>query len=179
MDKKIVLIGKSCSGKSTLANQLAEYGFTAQLSTTSRPMREYEKQNIDYRFVSKEQFEDAIKVNAFIEVDNFNGWYYGLTHEDFNAADILLLTPRGLQKYLDIFPREKFIIIYIETSTKLRVDRIAGRGDVHDSASRRWVSDEIDFENWEQWGMPWDLKISVQTENSIQTLLNILTLNKK
>ncbi|MCK9575381.1 MAG: hypothetical protein WC979_00895 [Candidatus Pacearchaeota archaeon] len=179
MDKKIVLVGKSCSGKSTIAMELEKFGFKGQLSTTSRPMRDYEKQNVDYRFVSKEQFEDNIKLGSFVEVDNFNGWYYGLTHEDFNAADVLLLTPRGLQKYLDIMPRENFIIIYIETSIQLRVSRINGRGDKHDDSNRRWVSDEIDFENWEQWGMPWDMKISLQTENILPNLIKVLTNKNK
>jgi guanylate kinase len=179
MDKKIVFVGKSCSGKSTIAQELAKFGFKAQVSTTSRPKRDYEIDGKDYHFVSKEEAEEMINANQFIEIDNFNGWYYGLTYEDFNASDILVITPRGLKQYLDKFPRENFIVIYIETSVSMRMERINSRNDTHDSFHRRWVSDEIDFENWEQWGMPWDMKISLQTENVLPNLINILTNKNK
>jgi guanylate kinase len=174
MRKKIVLVGKSCSGKSTLAQQLESYGFKPQLSTTTRPMRDYEKQGVDYNFISEETFKKMEQNGEFVETDNFVGWYYGLTHKDFNDADILILTPRGLYKYLQLFPKENFLIIYIETSKELRHKRIQDRGDGYDNADRRWVADDLDFNNWEQWGMPWDMKISLQTEDTIPNLINIL-----
>lgn len=174
MNKKIVLIGKSCSGKSSIAQKLEAYGLKPQLSTTTRPMRDYEKQGVDYNFISDEIFNSMNANNQFIETDNFNGWQYGLTYKDFDDADVLILTPRGLKKYIDIIPRENFIVIYVETSISLRRQRITNRGDVHDSIDRRWVSDDLDFENWEQWNMPWDIKISLQTENIIPDLIETL-----
>lgn len=179
MSRKIVLVGKSCSGKSTIAKELEKYGLTAQISTTTRPKRDYEKQGIDYHFISDAEFDNKNANGEFIETDSFNNWQYGLTHDDFNKADVLILTPRGLQKYLDILPKEKFLIIYIETSIELRCKRIDYRGDKHDDINRRWVADEIDFMHWEQWGALWDMKISLQSENVIPNLIQILTQNKK
>lgn len=180
MDKrKIVLIGKSCSGKSTIAQKLEVFGFKGQLSTTTRPMRDYETQGVDYNFVSDECFNAMKADGQFIETDNFNGWQYGLTHKNFKDASVLILTPRGLHKYLELLPRENFLIIYVETSIKLRNTRMMNRGDLHDDVNRRWVADDIDFENWENWGMPWDIKLSLQTEDVIPTLINIFNLNIK
>lgn len=179
MIKKIVLIGKSCSGKSTLANILEKYGLKSQLSTTSRPMRNNEKNGIDYNFVSKETFMDMMSKNEFIETDVFNEWYYGLTYKDFNDADVLILTVRGLQKYLNLFPREDFLIVYIDTSIKLRKERIALRGDKDDSASRRWMADDIDFECFEQWGSMWDIKISTQSNTVVSDLIEFILQKRK
>lgn len=174
MNKRIVLVGKSCTGKSTLGKLLEFYGFKSQISTTTRPIRTGETNNIDYHFVSLKVYESMIKSNSFIESVKFNGYYYGITHEDYQTADILLLTPAGLQKYLTLFGRENFLIIYLDASISLRLSRIASRDDESSNINKRWVSDENDFENWEQWGMTWDIKISQQTEHVIPILINII-----
>ena len=57
MEKKIVLIGKSCSGKTELATMLQENGCRPALSTTSRPIRHNEIPDISYRFVTRDYFE--------------------------------------------------------------------------------------------------------------------------
>jgi guanylate kinase len=174
MDKKIVLIGKSCSGKSTLAMMLKEAGLNPQISTTSRPKREYEKEGVDYFYIIREKF-DAMNANSeFVEADIFTEWCYGLTWDELNKADILILTPRGLSKYLELFNRDKFLIIYIETSIKLRKHRITTRGDVHDDVSRRWVADDVDFEGVGDWSGPWDLKISINDNDAITNFINLI-----
>lgn len=174
MNKKIVLVGKSCSGKSTLANKLNELNLTPQLSTTTRPKRDYEANGIDYNFITKDEFFNLKNSFNFVEWDNFNGWYYGLTVEDYKNADILILTPRGLKKYLTRFGKEAYLIIYLESSTSIRKERIENRGDQHDDVGRRWIADEIDFENIDQWGSFWDIKISIQDNNAIDNLIQIL-----
>lgn len=178
MSKRIILMGKSCSGKTTLAEKLNSEGFNIQLSTTSRPQRSYEKNGKDYNFVSKEKFEQMISENKFVEYDKFNGWYYGLEWDIFNSSDILIQTPGGLKKLLEKFKKEDFLIIYIETSTQIRLERNKVRGDTHDDINRRWVSDDIDFDEFEKWGGTWDLKISIQDNNAIDNLIKIIKLVK-
>jgi len=175
MNKKLVFIGKSCSGKTTIANELNKYGLKTQLSTTSRPKRKIEKNNVDYEFILENEFNKRKINNKFIETDVFNGWFYGLSHKEFEKSDILILTPRGLKKLLEKIPRENFFIVFLETSISLRKERINNRGDEHDSLYRRWVADDIDFENWGEWGHIWDMKISIQNNNAIIELIKIIT----
>ena len=174
MKKKLVFIGKSCSGKTTLANELCKFGLKTQLSTTSRPKRKLEKNYVDYEFISENEFNNRKKNGKFIETDVFNGWNYGLSYEEFERSDILILTPRGFKKIIEKVSCDNFLVIYLETSISLRKQRIEERGDNYDSLHRRWVADDIDFENWEQWGYPWDMKISLQN-NTIMEIIEIIT----
>ena len=64
----------------------------------------------------------------------------------------------------------------------MRVIMKIRNGFVSNSSSSSFVvciPDEIDFENWEQWGMPWDMKISLQTENILPNLIKVLTNKNK
>lgn len=51
-----IIMGRTCSGKSTIVKELKKYGFHLILTTTTRPKREKEIQNVDYHFVSEEEF---------------------------------------------------------------------------------------------------------------------------
>ena len=80
-----ILIGKSATGKDTILRELRdEYGYEPIISTTSRPMRENEKDHVDYVFVSSEIFRYMIQIGCFIEYRSYNTlvngkpdtWYY-------------------------------------------------------------------------------------------------------
>ena len=62
-----ILIGKSATGKDTILRELRdEYGYEPIISITSRPMRENEKDHVDYIFVSSEIFKAMIQIGCFI-----------------------------------------------------------------------------------------------------------------
>ncbi len=73
----LVLSGPSGAGKSTIINsasdQIGEYYFS--ISTTTRQPRIGEKNGVDYFFVTKESFEEDIKVNNFLEYAEVHGNY--------------------------------------------------------------------------------------------------------
>ena len=76
----IVLSGASASGKTEVAKMLAsKYGITKVITTTTRPMRVGEVDGRDYFFVTKEQFEQMIRNDEFVEFTIYNGNYYGST----------------------------------------------------------------------------------------------------
>ena len=62
-----IITGKSGAGKSTIVKELEKYGFHPVLTTTTRPKREKEIQNVDYHFVSEEEFLEKIDQNYFAE----------------------------------------------------------------------------------------------------------------
>ncbi|MEA3227745.1 MAG: guanylate kinase [Campylobacterota bacterium] len=84
----LVLSGPSGAGKSSLINKVSkdigEYYFS--ISTTTRPMREGEKDGVDYYFVSKEEFEKDIQSDNFLEYATVHGNYYGTSLKPVREA---------------------------------------------------------------------------------------------
>ena len=75
----LVVSGPSGSGKSTLMKGVLEAieGSYFSISTTTREMREGEKEGVNYHYVSKEQFEQDIEDGAFLEWAKVHDNYYG------------------------------------------------------------------------------------------------------
>ncbi|RIB12507.1 putative guanylate kinase [Gigaspora rosea] len=78
--RPVVVSGPSGSGKSTLLKRLFQdypnkFGFS--VSHTTRSPRPNEKDGVHYHFVSREQFEELIKQNKFIEYTEFSNNLYG------------------------------------------------------------------------------------------------------
>jgi guanylate kinase len=75
----LVISGPSGCGKSSLLKEvyknISNYYFS--ISTTTRDIRDGEKDGIDYNFVSKEQFEQDIRDGNFLEWAEVHGNYYG------------------------------------------------------------------------------------------------------
>ena len=84
----LVLSGPSGAGKSSLINKIADdigdYYFS--ISTTTRPMREGEEEGIHYHYVSKEEFEQDIEEDSFLEYAVVHGNYYGTSLKPVRAA---------------------------------------------------------------------------------------------
>lgn len=84
----LVLSGPSGAGKSSLinkiANEIGDYYFS--ISTTTRAPREGEKDGIHYHFVSKEEFEEDIKADHFLEHAIVHGNYYGTSLKPVKEA---------------------------------------------------------------------------------------------
>ncbi|MDI9369968.1 MAG: guanylate kinase [Synergistaceae bacterium] len=92
-----VLSGPSGAGKGTLRKIMFEgaEGITFSVSCTTRPPREGEREGVDYRFISKEDFLDRLRIGDFLEHAVVHGEYYGTLREDVNRVlesgeDILL-----------------------------------------------------------------------------------------
>ena len=54
----ITIMGKTSSGKDTVVNELiSKYGFRKCVTYTTRPMRDGEKQDITYHFITEDDFK--------------------------------------------------------------------------------------------------------------------------
>ena len=84
----LVLSGPSGAGKSTIINaasdKIGEYYFS--ISTTTRAPRLGEKDGVDYFFVTKEEFEEDIKADNFLEYAEVHGNYYGTSLKPVRAS---------------------------------------------------------------------------------------------
>lgn len=76
----IVISGPSGSGKGTLVNKLLKIRENIELSVsfTTREIRENEIDGVNYNFITKEEFEEKIKNDEFLEYAKvFSDNYYG------------------------------------------------------------------------------------------------------
>ncbi|XP_039148697.1 protein PALS2 isoform X2 [Drosophila simulans] len=80
--KTLVLIGVSGVGRRTLKNRLINSDvdkFGAVIPHTSRPKRALEENGSSYWFMDREEMEEAVRNNEFLEYGEHNGNLYG-TH---------------------------------------------------------------------------------------------------
>ena len=150
----IVLVGKTASGKTTVANELCKNHHYKRIVTyTTRPMRENEVQDVDYHFISDEQFNEMVKNNEFTEYKHYNTahgvWSYGsvVTFEQELSDDcyVIILTPQGLRDLSKKISR--YIAFYLNVSLESQLERLKKRGDEEQQIIKRLQNDAKDFEN--------------------------------
>lgn len=146
-NKRIILVGKAGSGKDYARQQMENYGFRYCVSHTTRPPREGETNGIDYHFISLDSaIHHFIEKKLFYEYVMFNGWFYGTSVEEFQKANLFIMTPGGISK-LDPEDRRESFIVYIDIPVDVRRERLLKRKDA-DNVDRRLTADENDFENF-------------------------------
>ena len=150
----IVLVGKTASGKTTVANELCKnHGYKRIITFTTRPMRENEEQDVDYHFISDEQFNKMVENNEFTEHKRYNTahgvWSYGsvITSEQELSDDcyVIILTPQGLRDLSKKMSR--YIAFYLNVSLESQLERLKKRGDDEQQIIKRLQNDAKDFEN--------------------------------
>ena len=84
----LVLSGPSGAGKDAVLAGLKEQGFPFELivTVTTRPRRNCEKDNIDYRFVTREAFQKMIEAEELLEWANVYGNWYGVPRQPVKQA---------------------------------------------------------------------------------------------
>lgn len=132
----IVLSGPSGVGKGTVRKALfedEETNFKYSISMTTRDKREGEVDGVDYFFKSREEFEQLIEQDKFIEYAEYVGNYYG-TPVDFvhqtmeQGHDVFLeIEVEGAKQVRDKFPEALFIFLAPPSIEQLE-SRLVGRG---------------------------------------------------
>lgn len=171
---KIILIGKSCAGKTQFSHLLKEKGLRIAITCTSRPKRPSEENGVDYHFLEREEFLKQLTVGNFLEHDEFNGWLYGLPKEEFENSDLVIVTPRGLKAIIEAYGRENIMVVYLDTETAVRLDRSAKRGDDPKEVLRRYGTDEKDFREFILY-QDWDIRIDQKKENSFRYFIEVFS----
>lgn len=130
----IVISSPSGGGKGTIIKKLIEQNnnYWLSISTTSRKKRNDDIDGVTYNFVSKEDFEQKIKNNYFLEYTNYVGNYYGTPKryidEKLKAGfDVILeIEIEGANNIKKLIPDAIFIFI-MPPSLKILKERLEGR----------------------------------------------------
>lgn len=136
-----IFVGKSASGKTTVANALEEKHNLSQLqSYTTRPKR-YENET-GHTFISDEEFDKLENIVAYTE---YNGFRYGATKEQVDAIDIYVLDVPGVETLLKQYNTYRPIyIFYFDATVHTRINRMIERGDHDGAIISRLLEDEKD-----------------------------------
>ena len=147
----VIFIGKSCSGKTHLAQHLSnKRGFRRVITTTTRPPIEGEVNGVDYYFVTKSQFKEMINKNKFAEYVKRGEQYYGTTKEELTIPGkaVMVLDKEGAQKVRDILG-DKCFVIYVNADNKTREQRALNRKKIDmDEWTERCMIDNREFLNY-------------------------------
>ena len=131
----IVISGFAGTGKGTIVKKLLENydNFALSVSMTTRKPREGEIEGVSYFFVSKEQFENTITEDGFIEHACYCDNYYGTPKAYVNrmlseGRDVILeIEIQGAMKIKEKFPNALLLFVLPPSASEL-YDRLVGRG---------------------------------------------------
>ena len=131
----MVISGFSGAGKGTLVKKLlSEYdNYALSISMTTRQPREGEEDGREYFFRTREQFEENIAKNGFIEYAQYCGNYYGTpkayVEEQMQAGkDVILeIEIQGAMKIKEQFPESLLLFVTPPSAEELQ-KRLVGRG---------------------------------------------------
>lgn len=139
-----IVSGPSGSGKTTLTKRvtLAIDNLRSSVSCTTRRPRPEEVDGVDYRFISKEQFEDMIRNDEFVEWAIVHGNLYGTPIEELERArrsgiDLILdIDVQGARSIKDKYGSEVYIFI-TPSSIGVLKDRLVERKEAMTEITRR------------------------------------------
>lgn len=141
----IILIGASASGKTVTALKLqTKYKLVKAITTTTRDIRDGERDGVDYFFVTKEEFEKRLSENKFVESTLYNGNYYGCGIDQVEDNKVVVLDPNGLHSFMALKNKNvvSFLLVCDEST---REERMRSRGDKENKIHERLINDTNDF----------------------------------
>ena len=160
MGKIFYIMGKSASGKDTIYKELIEKmpQFHSIVPYTTRPMREGEKDGVEYFFVNQERFDEMMDEEKIIEFRSYNTkcgiWTY-FTADDGQIElwqyDYLVIgTIESYYALKEYFGDDVMVPLYIEVEDGLRLQRALDRERMQDKPKytelcRRFLADDADF----------------------------------
>ena len=156
----LVLIGKSGSGKDSVAKRLAQNGWERIVKYTDRPKRQNEIDGVDYHFCCSEDLSHLIEIGSFISVQTFkvyNGdyWRYAIDFESLEEAikdeenAVLIATPHECDNIFNFVEENEGLdnikVLYLRATRGVRKERLLKRGDNLKEIKRRLDADAEDF----------------------------------
>lgn len=161
MGKIICLMGKSSAGKDTIYKRLLEDD-ALRLKTiipyTTRPIREGEREGVEYFFTDEEGFLHLKEQGKVIEdraYHTMHGLWRYFTVDDGQIQDdghdyIVIATLEAYGKLQDYFGSERLLPVLIELEDGIRLKRALDRELLqerprYEEMCRRFLADGVDF----------------------------------
>ena len=135
----IILSGSSGAGKNTVIKEMqkTDENLVLMPTFTTREKREGEVEGLPYFYISKDDFQDRIKNNEFIEYELIHGNYYGSSYKVFDEyiqmgkvliKDIGVEGAQNLSQKLADRTKVHKVFLTIKHKRELK-KRLKGRGE--------------------------------------------------
>lgn len=169
----IAFSAPSGAGKTTIVKRLAQkypQQLVISISATTRPRRPQEKDGVDYYFLTREEFEQAIAAGKFLEYEEVHGNFYGTLIETVERQRKLGKTVlfdidvKGAMSVKRYYPQALLIFIKPPSDEEL-IRRLKNRRSEDEDAIRRRLQ-RLTFE-YEQAGHFDHIVINDQLEETI------------
>lgn len=179
MTTVFIISAPSGSGKSTLVGRLfqAVPGLLFSVSYTTRKRRGDEIPGVSYHFTTREDFEERIARDEFLEHAEVFGNYYG-THRDALARaererkDLVLdIDVQGARQLKSKLP-EAVTVFVLPPSREILEQRLRARSEDPDAVIERRLSDAArEIRNYHNYDY---VLINDELEHSVKTLSGIV-----
>ena len=175
----IIVSAPSGSGKTTIIKHLLEKmpGVKRSISYTTRPPREGEKQQEDYIFLSREEFEKKIEKGELLEWEENFGHYYGTSKAQLDEAienkeDLILsIDVKGARKVREKIPESISIFVMPPSVEELR-SRLEGRNtDQETDVSQRLKESEREIASSDEYDY---VIVNVEIDKAVEELYSII-----
>ena len=163
----VVLLGPSCSGKSTFQKELVENeGYHAVRTATTRPKRVGEDLS-SYYFLKDSAFAEWEQRGDLICSEVFRNWRYGVPRDEIARRNdrtnrVVILTVGGVMELLgnhaDLIVGDALSVLYLGVDGATGEARAYSRGDERREYLRRMASDSIDFRHFPRENGIWEFK---------------------
>ncbi|MBQ2116208.1 MAG: guanylate kinase [Lachnospiraceae bacterium] len=161
MGKIFCIVGKSSSGKDTIYKRLLKINslkIKKIIPYTTRPIRQGEKEGVEYHFVDINRLEQLKKEDKIVECREYDTvygkWYYFTAKDDqieLEQNDYLIIgTLESYMKTREYFGKDKVIPIFVDIDDGERLSRALRREmrqkePKYDEMCRRYLADSMDF----------------------------------
>ena len=178
--KVVIVSGPSGVGKSTICKEVVNRLNNVHLSVsfTTRPRAESEVDGQDYRFISKEQFQEYVSKGWLLEHAEIFGHLYGTPKDKVNEAlqagrtVILEIDVQGAKQVKTICPDAVMIFILAPTQKEL-AERISGRGRENAEAAEERLTG-ADAEIAAAWRYYENMVINDDLEQAVKEVIQIV-----
>lgn len=160
-----ILLGPSCSGKSTFQKELVENeGYHAVRTATTRPKRMGEDVS-SYYFLKDDAFAEWESRQDLLCVETFRGWRYGVPRDEIERTQsrpdrVGILTVGGVLELLGRHPEiivgDALSVLYLGVDGATGEARAYSRGDERREYLRRMAADSIDFRHFPRENGVWE-----------------------
>ncbi|MCR4305599.1 MAG: hypothetical protein NUV73_00770 [Candidatus Daviesbacteria bacterium] len=145
MSQLIIFTGKTASGKDTVIAKLLQRlpDFRKVLTTTSRAVRNGERNGLDYNFVSRDEFQQKIEQDDFIEYVEYGGNMYGTEKNQLSNHQGLIwrIDPSRAGKIRELIS-EPLVVVYLTVSDSVVLERLQKRGLSGEEIEKRMSDDK-------------------------------------
>ncbi|HWY03210.1 MAG TPA: guanylate kinase [Candidatus Acidoferrum sp.] len=174
-----IISAPSGSGKSTLVNELLKLvpDLDFSISYTTRAPRGSEQNGKQYHFVSREEFEQMIRSDEFLEHANVFGNYYGTARRFLEEAkekkhDLLLdIDVQGAEQMKRKLPEAVSIFVLPPDRKTLELRLRKRSEDTEEVIARRLVTASREIGNYDKYDY---ILINDDLEESIERLQSIV-----